>query len=500
MASRRRLTGKDIRKIALLVGLWAIIALLVYSAYYYQQNRRLPVPEFVDVSREARAQEQPPRFLFNINGEGPNLLARPIGVDVSSDGRVYVADIGKRRIAVFSTAGKPLFNFSAIKDGASTVLRNPVHLAIRDDEVWVTDRRLRGIFVFDLEGNYLRKFVPEGETDFAWSPLALAFARDGSLRATDVSDSTAHRVLYFSPDGQRTLTFGETAEVARNDQNPGGFYFPNGIAVARNGDVYIADGNNRRVQIFDKDGKFKRFISTAGVPRGVDFDSTNRFYVVDAVAHQVDIYTADGNRIGKFGSNGFGPGQFNYPNDVAIGPDKRIYVTDRDNAQVQVWGWPVAEPPAIPIPGGPLGWLWCLAPLLLLPLLLLLRRRRYIMTPEWAEALIASDNGDALKDRRVRFVAPQADEARYLTMMLGEQPVSELVTFEGYSDSDAHAIQSRFSITQEQSILLAMARRSRALLSLDETILVPAEELAIRVLDVPGYLAERPLKKDEPEH
>jgi len=85
-------------------------------------------------------------------------------------------------------------------------LQNPVHLAIKGNEVWVTDRRLRSIFVFDLEGKFLRKFEPSNQQQPPdWTPLALGFAKDGALRATDVGMTDLHRSTFLlrrrKPDG-----------------------------------------------------------------------------------------------------------------------------------------------------------------------------------------------------------------------------------------------------------------------------------------------------------
>ena len=257
---------------------------------------------------------------------------------------------------------------------------------IKDNEVWVTDRRLRSISVFDLEGKFLRTFEPKNET-LTWTPLALGFDNDGALRVTDVGNTEEHRVIYFSQDGSRTAMFGKTAQANRLGEAPGDFLFPNGVAVDKTNNVYISDGDNRRVQVFSPDGTFKSFIDTSGVPRGIAIDEKQRLYVVDALANDVEIYDLDGKSITQFGSRGFGPGQFNYPNDVALDDRGRIYVTDRENNQVQVWGWPVAALPAIPVPSNPLYWLACLLPLLLLPLLLLRRKIRIIVTPDFVDGL-----------------------------------------------------------------------------------------------------------------
>lgn len=453
------------RRFILLTVLLVLLALLSYATYYFIQNRRLPVVE-IAAPEEAI---QPPRFLYAITGTGDNELNRPVGVGVADDGRVYAVDFGRRRISVFTNRGRYLFSFSEVGEGET--LRNPVHLVIRDDEVWVTDRRLRGIYVFELDGTFKRTFTPANEKDFTWTPLALAFSPEGELRVTDVGLTDRHRLHFFSAEESRTATVGRTIQVNQPDESPGGFLFPNGLAVSRDGRVFVSDGDNRRVQVFTPDGEFDAFVDTSGIPRGIAIDQEQRLYVVDAVAHTVDIYDLEGKRLAQFGSQGFGPGQFNFPNDIAIDRGGRIYVTDRDNNQVQVWGWPVAAPPAVVLPSSPFQWLWCLLPLLLLPLLLLLRKVRIVVTPDFVDGLVTAGEIAAVSGRRrLRLVIPEEDVVRYEGLEAEGVRLSDLLHPEPYSESDARVILDRLGCTSREAMLLAMAGRARALGTTDRDL------------------------------
>jgi len=328
--------------------------------------------------------------------------------------------------------------------------------------------------------------------------LALAFDGAGRLRATDVNSTNKHQLMYFSEDGSRTATLGKTGQVTMTSESPGTFFFPNGLAVADDGRVYVADGDNRRVQVFDEKGEFKQFIDTSGVPRGLAIDAKQRLYVVDALAHTVDIYDLDGKRLTAFGMRGFGPGQFNYPNDVAIGPDGRIYVTDRENNQVQVWGWSALVVPAGNLPPAN-DWRWalCLAPLLLLPLLLLLRKRRYVLTPAFMEALESAEQMGLLQRKRLRFIAPEQDRPSYAGKMVDGIDVARLVHFEEYSTSDVAAMQDRIRCTELEAIYLTMADRARALLSEDVDMRRSGLIARVRVLDLNEFLNDVRAKRSQ---
>lgn len=482
-APSRGLTRRQrTRRIIAVVVLALLAALLGYATYYYANNRALPT---VEVAKPAEVIE-PPRYLYSITGRGASELIRPVGVGVAADGRVYVVDFGHRRVSVFENGGRFLFSFNKVDGGSA--LRNPVHLVIKDSEVWVTDRRQRAIFVFDLEGKFIRRFQPKGEK-LVWTPLALAF--DGEkLRVTDVGGTTKHRLHFFSADASRTATVGRTYQATSLEDMPGGFFFPDGLAVSKDGRVFVSDGDNRRIQVFKPDATFDGFIDTSGIPRGVAIDAQQRLYVVDAVAHTVDIYDLDGNRLTQFGSQGFGPGQFNYPNDIAL-RGSRIYVTDRDNNQVQVWGWPVAQPPAIAAPTSWLGWAGCLSPFFLLPLLLLFRKRRVVVTPDFVYALEAEGLIAAVSRRRgLRLVAPEDDRPLYEGREAEGVNLGSLIEFDVHSESDTRAFMDRLDVPEREAILISMADRVRALGTTDKELRRLAVLGDVGVVDVEEFRRE----------
>ena len=105
-------------------------------------------------------------------------------------------------------------------------------------ELYVADRVLDAVYVFDTNGKYLRKFRPDGRAEAlqGWSPLAVTFGPDGRLYLSDVRDTTKHRMLVFDPTGDEAAAVGQDARRSSSaGEKPGDFYFPNGIAVASDG-------------------------------------------------------------------------------------------------------------------------------------------------------------------------------------------------------------------------------------------------------------------------
>lgn len=481
-STRRPLTRRERRRRWwLLAILLVLLALLSYATYYFIQNRRLPMLEI----GEPEPALAPPQYLYSITGSGANELIRPVGVGVAPDGRVYVVDFGHRRVSVFTNSGRFIKSFN---DAGGKPLQSPVHLWVQDGEVWVTDRRLRSLEIFDLEGEHLRTYDRGGE-DFTWTPLAFALDSQGRLRVTDVGLTDRHRVHFFSEDGSRTVTVGRTVQVTRPEQEPLGFMFPNGVAIADDGRVFISDGDNRRVQVLSPEGEFKGFVDTSGIPRGIAIDAEKRLYVVDAISHTVDVYDLDGKRLVQFGGQGFGPGQFNYANDVAIDRRGKIYVSDRENNQVQVWGWPVAEPPTIVAPTSPLGWALCLTPLLLLPLPFLLRKKRVVVTPDFMEALILAEEVAAVAaKRRLRLVAPLEDEPLYEGRVAEDVRLDQLIEFDAHSESDVRALVQKLEIDERDAVLISIAERVAGLATQDLELRRTAVLADVTVMDIDQFL------------
>ena len=487
IAANDRLTRKERRKKLWLLGvLLVLLAVVGLTTWFLTRDRGLPTIATLPQGQATA----PPAYVFSIAGSGKDALSSPLGVAVAANGDVYVVDFDKQRVDRFSRTGQFEVSFSAIKDGKETKLRAPVNVAIGGNEVWVTDRRLRGIYVFSLDGTYLRKVTPKKLGP--WTPLAIDVAASGESRVTDVGQSDKHRIVLLAKDGTVERTVGKTVQVDDPKTQPGVFFFPSGITTGPDGKIFVSDGDNRRVQVFDKTGKFLHFINTSGVPRGIDMDAKDRVYVVDTLAHNVSVYTTDGKSVVQFGAQGFGPGQFNFPNGVAIGPDQRIYISDRVNGQVQVWEWPAAVVPS----AGSLArspYLWLLLLLLLIPPLwwLLRRKKRYVVTPDFVDGLIAADQVGLLLHKRSRFVAPEFDLEHYQGRTVGDVDLGEVIHIEEYSPSDAAVVKDRFSSTDQQAAYLVMGDRAKALMTNDGELTAMAMTHEVKVMDSRMFIASR---------
>ena len=209
------------------------------------------------------------------------------------------------------------------------------------------------------ENVFYRPFVDEEKLTLpapnlsnVWSPLGVHIDSQNNLWLTDVADD-AHAVYKFAiPSGNTLIDWHElnetTLSVGSYGQGNGELLFPNKASTDSQGRIYVSDGNNGRIAVWDSTGNFLfNFAGSTGdgslsLPRGLFVDAKDRLYVVDAVGQDVKVYDVSGNEpqfLHKFGDFGMDDGLFNYPNDIVIDRSGRLYIADRENNRVQVWSY-----------------------------------------------------------------------------------------------------------------------------------------------------------------
>ena len=178
------------------------------------------------------------------------------------------------------------------------------------------------------------------------APRGLAIAPDGSYY---VADSRNHRIEHFDADGKVLKAWGSFADITNGAKAPGGtFNEPWGVAVGPDGSVYVSDTWNGRIQKFDKDGNFVKmwgFFGQADTadaiglygPRGISVDANGHVYVADTGNKRIVVFDSDGKLLAQFGSEGYDVGKFSEPVDVKLDGQGNVYVTDTWNQRVQVF-------------------------------------------------------------------------------------------------------------------------------------------------------------------
>lgn len=488
-ATRRK--RDRVRKIVLLAALVVLLMLLLWSALYYAANRRLPFPPVANLGGDGEVAA--PEFLYAISGpEGDDSLEKPVGVAVNEDGRVFVVDVRSRVVRAFEIDGDYLFTFNTVESDKGTALRLPQRVAIGPDgNVWVTDRHLKGIFVFSPDdGSFVREFIPNSDVTETWGPVALAFDAEGNLYVADLGVSQNHRIVAFDSEGNEIARWGSTVQTTKMTESPGGFYYPNGIAFSNEGDVFVSDMSNHRVQVFTPQGEFKYLIYTSGSPLGIAIDRQQRLCVVDPFAHGVDIYELSGERITGFGGPGLALGSFRFPSDIAFDETGRMFVSDRENNQVQVWGWPTGIIPPFVLPEEPVEWGICLSPLLLLLIPLFMRRTPLVTTEDFLDNAIETGIVPKMNNRRFKWVVTEEVFEKYLDRRVGGIRFEELLVGEAYSRTDVADFIEKSGADERTAIYLTMAERAGRLATEDAALAEAARALGIVVLDGERFVRE----------
>jgi sugar lactone lactonase YvrE len=184
--------------------------------------------------------------------------------------------------------------------------------------------------VLTRDGTLVKTF---GEDGLFQSAHSLTIDAQGNLWVTD---SAAHVVQKFSPDGRLLMTLGKKG-VAGDNASLDLFNQPNHVAIARNGDIYVSDGYvNARVVHFSGDGKFIRLIgggkgSQPGqlqLPHGVALDSRGRILVNDSDNQRVSVFDKDGKFVESW--------PFPSRGGIAVAADDTVFISDVNAGVVNI--------------------------------------------------------------------------------------------------------------------------------------------------------------------
>jgi DNA-binding beta-propeller fold protein YncE len=250
-------------------------------------------------------------------------------------------------VIVFDREGKFLFSW-----GEGVFQRAHGITIAPDDSVWCTDDLDHTIRRFTPEGKLLQTLGTSGrpsETGVVGldyrtirggppfhRPTNVALAEDGSLYITDGYGNA--RVHKFSPEGKLLFSWGEPGDGA------GQFNLPHGIALDRQGRVYVADRENSRIQVFSPEGKFLAQWTDVVRPMQIVIDAHDHAFVAEVgwragrFPWQTPPPNPPGARLSVFdlasdllarwgeGDDPCAPGKFFAPHDLTIDRHGALYV------------------------------------------------------------------------------------------------------------------------------------------------------------------------------
>jgi sugar lactone lactonase YvrE len=219
-------------------------------------------------------------------------------------------------------------------------LNEPWGIAADDEFVYVADTWNYRIQKFTHDGELVGIFGQNGspldETDpglgLFYGPRDIALIDDSRMAITDTGN---HRIQVMDKEGNFLDTVGSLGN------QPGQFNEPVGLATGANGNLYLVDTWNGRVQELSPDifpvsewqvnGWYSQSIDNKPY---IAADSQNRIYVTDPEGFRVLIFDAFGNYLGRFGTYGTEANQFALPVGIAIDGQDNVYVVDAHNNRV----------------------------------------------------------------------------------------------------------------------------------------------------------------------
>jgi DNA-binding beta-propeller fold protein YncE len=286
---------------------------------------RESLPEPAAGAEPASEQEEPPDIAEKAVEDGRvpfSGMKEPRDADLDTRGRLWVADFGNSRLRIFDRDGGFLGGWGGRGD-TTYALRDPCAVAIGNDGVYVADTWNGRVQSFSLTGEWKAKAVE------LYGPRGVAVAKDGKVWVTDTGN---HRIAAFDPDLTNKQVFG------KQGSGPGDFSSPVGIAAGPSGAIYVADTGNHRIQVLGADGHFVKALPVRGWEEAVEphleVGADETIYATDPAASVVIALDPEGAEKGRWTVDDEGS-RFDKPTGLAL--DRKagiLYVVNSGNSRV----------------------------------------------------------------------------------------------------------------------------------------------------------------------
>jgi tripartite motif-containing protein 71 len=224
-------------------------------------------------------------------------------------------------------------------EGGPGLLLDPINPAIDPQgNLWVPDGRNHRFQIFAPDGTFLETWgtpgSDEGQFDFQDPGISdgngqasIAFDGEGNFYVVDTAN---RRIQKFGADRRFLTSWG------RKGEGNGEFLTPIDIALDGHGRVYVGDGGRDVVQVFTTEGDFLTAWD-ADAYGGLALAPDGTLWMADWYANRLQHYSPEGKLLAAWDKSGTGEGEFINPSDVAVDEHGRVYVADFGNHRVQVF-------------------------------------------------------------------------------------------------------------------------------------------------------------------
>ena len=275
------------------------------------------------------------------SADGQLLNATTLVFDASDNLWICDSGTGTNRVQKFSSSGTYISKFGTNGTGNGQ-FQSPYGLVFDSSgNIFVGDHLNHRIQKFDSNGTYISQFGSNGTGTGQFDrPNGIALDSTGNIF---VVENYNHRVQKFNSSGVYQSKIG--ALITSSSSANGSFNTPSDVAMfPSNGNVYVVDTGNNRIQKFNSSLTWVWSVGSTGsgnsqfnTPRRLAIDASENIYVTDAVNHCVKKFDSSGSFLLKFGTNGTGTGQFTTPYGIAVDSAFNVFVTD-NNSRVQKFG------------------------------------------------------------------------------------------------------------------------------------------------------------------
>ena len=236
-------------------------------------------------------------FQFGKEGDTPGQLRQPFSIAIDNQDRVFICDVMRGKVLVFTPAGEFLEEFSsksglAEDDKYQNTTPGCIAIDKKNSRLYISDASNGHIWIHDLHGKFLQYFKGKEQGLFC-SPGVVCFSTVDGQNRIYVPEGVCDRIRVFKPDGTALFQIGgESGDLA------GQFSRLTGMGIDSRGRVYTTDLLLKCIQIFSAEGKFVGAVKWLNdkeektyfkMPTGIFIGRDDSIFVTDQEVNQVYI-------------------------------------------------------------------------------------------------------------------------------------------------------------------------------------------------------------------
>ncbi|MDA8234009.1 MAG: hypothetical protein M0Z31_04230 [Clostridia bacterium] len=308
-----------------------LIIMIMSLAFGVIFSRQIEPP-----TRPAQKPLQRPVYLYSLGGTGGSsgALNQPMAVIRHPDGNIYVADMGNRQVKAYFPNGAWAFSFGQDGEGSGK-FTYPYGLAVLDNgDLLVGDPSNGTIQRFTKRGVFVKEIIKKEQ---GLKPGLMTRAPQGKVWFSDLRQ---HQLVLIDSEGK----------VIKRTGPKTGLKYPQGLVAVGRENILVADAGNFVIKLLDSQGELQKTWDTGNetrvknMVRDLELDGLDRLMVTDPLMGIVRVLDGEGKEIFTFGQQSGARGlPLSFPMGLHIDNTGKIYIADRGNNIIQVWGYPAGS-------------------------------------------------------------------------------------------------------------------------------------------------------------